>query len=63
MLGGLGSFEMIFMLLLWAIPVVVLFWFVNTLSSMARSLGQIADRMKKLEAAVREVAAAPPYQR
>lgn len=53
MLGGLGFLDVIY-LLLRAVPIVLLGWFVKTLSSMARWLGQIADRVVRLESAVRE---------
>ena len=52
--GSFGAFEMVFVLLIWGIPLTFLVWFVRTLSAMASSLRDIADRLATLERAVRD---------
>ena len=47
--GALG-----FVLLAWAVPIGLMIWFVRTVSAMAASLREIADRLGTLERAVRE---------
>ena len=52
--GSFGAFEMMFVLIAWGIPLTFLVWFVRTLSAMAASLRDIADRLATLERAVRD---------
>ena len=51
-------------LLLWGLPLIVLVWFIRTLTGIATSLRDIADRLSALEGAVREASrGAPPIER
>ena len=52
--GSIGVAELLFVLLAWAVPLALMVWFIRTLSSMARSLRDIADRLGSLEHAVRD---------
>ena len=52
--GSLGFGELGFVLLAWAVPLLLLVWFVRTVSAMAASLRDIADRLATIERAVRE---------
>ena len=52
--GSLGLFELLFVLLVWALPLAVMVWFIRTLSSIASSLRDVADRLGSLERAVRD---------
>jgi hypothetical protein len=53
--GGVGSLEVVLLFVLaWGIPLTFFVWFVKTLSAMARSLRDIADRLASLERAVRD---------
>lgn len=63
--GALGFSELIFVLLMWALPLVLLVWFIRTLGSMAASLRDIADRLLAVERAVRDasISAAPSRDR
>jgi uncharacterized protein YoxC len=51
--GSIGFMEMVLVLLAWALPLALLIWFVRTLSAMAGSLRDIAERLRALEQAVR----------
>ena len=53
MLGSLGGGELLFALLLWCVPLVLLVWFVRTLSSIAAALRDMVARLATLEEAVR----------
>jgi hypothetical protein len=52
--GSVGVTELVFVLLAWALPLALMVWFIRTLSSMARSLRDIADRLVSLENTVRD---------
>ena len=53
--GNIGGMEMLFVLVLaWGIPLALLVWFVRTLSAMAASLRDIADRLATLERSLRD---------
>lgn len=52
--GSVGLFELLFVLLVWALPLAVMVWFIRTLSSIASSLRDLADRLVSLERAVRD---------
>ncbi len=52
--GNIGVSELVFILLAWALPFALMVWFIRTLSSMARSLRDIADQLVGLERAVRD---------
>jgi hypothetical protein len=52
--GNIGFAELAFALLLWALPLLLLVWFVRTLARMAASLRDIAERLSALERAVRD---------
>ena len=52
--GNIGFAEMLFVLLVWAIPLILVVWFVRTLMNIASSLRDIADRMGSLERTVRD---------
>jgi hypothetical protein len=57
--GGL-----LFKLLLLGLPLVLLVWFIRTLTAIASSLRDIADRLSALERAVRDASrGAPPNER
>lgn len=62
---GTGGFVgLIFALLLWGLPLVLLVWFIRTLTAMSASLRDIADRLLSLERAVRSASiGAPPDAR
>jgi hypothetical protein len=49
-----GLWGSLFTLLLWGLPIVLLVWFIRTLTAIARSLREIADRLSDLERAVRD---------
>lgn len=46
--------ELVFTLLVWILPLVLVVWFIRTLTNMAASLRDIADRLVSLERAVRD---------
>ena len=53
--GNIGGIEMLFVLVFaWGIPLALLVWFVRTLSAMAASLRDIADRLVSLERTMRD---------
>ena len=52
--GNIGVMEMLFVLLIWAIPLTFLVWFVRTLTAMATSLREVADRLASLERTIRD---------
>jgi hypothetical protein len=52
--GNIGVMEMLFVLLIWAIPLTLLVWFVRTLTAMATSLREVADRLASLERTIRD---------
>lgn len=52
--GGTGFGELGVVLLVWAVPIGLMIWFVLTLSSMAAALREIAARLGTLERAVRD---------
>jgi hypothetical protein len=52
--GNFGAFEMVLVLIAWGIPLTFLVRFVRTLSAMALSLRDIAERLATLERAVRD---------
>ena len=54
--GGAGFGELGVVLLVWAVPIGLMIWFVRTLSSMAAALREIAARLGTLERAVRDSA-------
>ena len=54
--GNIGGFEFVFALLLFFLPLVVVAWFVRTLSAMAASLREISESLASLERSVRDVA-------
>ena len=51
---GPGLGELGFLLLAWTAPIGLMIWFVRTLSAMAASLREIADRLGTLERALRD---------
>ena len=59
-----GLWGPLFNLLLWGLPLVLLVWFIRTLTAIARTLRDIADRLSDLERAVRGAPrGAPPNER
>jgi hypothetical protein len=50
----LGLWGSLFSLLLWGIPVVLMVWFVRTLTAIASSLRDIAEHLARIERTVRE---------
>jgi hypothetical protein len=52
--GNIGVAELGFILLAWGLPLMLLVWFVRTLTAIAASLRDIADRLATLERAVRD---------
>jgi hypothetical protein len=52
--GGLGDLGFVFVLLVWALPLVLAIWFIRTVASIAASLQAIANRLESLERAVRD---------
>jgi len=59
-----GLSGLLFRLLLWGLPLVLLVWFIRTLTAIASSLRDIADRLSALERAVRDASrGAPPNER
>ncbi len=54
--GNFGVLGVLFALLLWCLPLVLLVWFLKTLGDIARSLREIAARLEALERAVRDAA-------
>lgn len=52
--GNIGVMEMLFVLVIWAMPLALLVWFVRTFAAMARSLREVADRLASLERTIRE---------
>ena len=52
--GGAGFGELGVFLLVWAVPIGLMIWFVRTLSVMAGALREIANRLGTLERTVRE---------
>jgi hypothetical protein len=52
--GGFGGTEVLFLILIWALPFVIAIWFIRTLSSIARSLRDVVDRLDSVERAIRE---------
>jgi hypothetical protein len=61
--GNSGLLEVIFAVLVWLIPVVLLGWFVRTLSSISASLREIAERLGSVEGAIRDVSIPPGQSR
>ena len=53
MFGASSVFEPVFTILVMALPFVLAVWFIRTLSTIAESLGQLADRLAALGRAVR----------
>ena len=49
-----GLSGLLFRLLLWGLPLVLLVWFIRTRTAIANSLRDIADRLSALERAVRD---------
>ena len=58
--GDIGGVEFLFVLLLWCLPVLLLVWFIKTLSGMASSLRDIAARLQALERAIRDATPSGP---
>lgn len=52
--GNFGIFEMMFVLLIWGLPIVLLIWFVRTLTAMSVSLRDIAERLASVERAIKD---------
>jgi len=52
--GNFGFLELVVLLFVWGLPLALLVWFIRTLSAMAGSLRDIADRLVTLERAVRD---------
>ena len=52
-LGNIGLMELVFILLVWGIPIALLVWFVRTLTAISVSLRDIANRLDDLERTVR----------
>ena len=52
--GGFGDLGFVFVLLVWALPLVLAIWFIRTVASIAASLRAIANRLESLERAVRD---------
>ena len=61
--GNSGFLEVMFEVLVWLIPVVLLGWFVRTLSSISASLREIAERLGSVEGAIRDVSMPPGQPR
>ena len=52
--GNIGPIELLFVLLVWGVPLLLVVWFVRTLKAMSASLRDIGDRMGRLERAVQQ---------
>lgn len=52
--GAFGPLEFVFLVLLWALPFVLLVWFIRTVASIAASLRDIAERLGSVERAIRD---------
>lgn len=62
--GNLNFLEFVFVLLVWALPLVLLAWFIRTVTGMAASLRDIAVRLADIERALRDAPrSAPPNDR
>ena len=61
--GNSGLLEVMFAVLVSLIPVVLLGWFVRTLSSISASLREIAERLGSVERAIRDVSMPPGQPR
>ncbi len=53
--GNVGFSQVIPFLLVWLLPLALAVWFIRTLTSMAVSLRDIAERLATLERAIRDV--------
>jgi hypothetical protein len=53
MIESISGGEVIFALLLWSLPLVLVIWFVRTLTVIAVALRDIATRLVSLESAIR----------
>lgn len=51
--GSLGMAELVVMLLIWAIPILLMWWFIRTLTSMAAAQRDIAARLAGIEEQLR----------
>ena len=59
-----GLWGPLFSIILWVVPVALLVWFMRTLTTIASSLRDIANRLSDLERAVRDASrGAPPNER
>ena len=62
--GNLGFIELIFLLLVWGVPIALVVWFVRTLTAMSLAVREIADRLASVERAIRDATiVAPPNER
>lgn len=52
---GPGPFELVFFVLPWALPFILLVWFIRTVAAIAASLRDIAERLTTIERAIRDV--------
>jgi len=53
--GNVGFFQIIPFLLIWLLPLFLAVWFIRTVTSMAASLREIAERLATLERAIRDI--------
>ena len=54
--GSVGLLELFPFIIISALPVLLLLWFIKTLTAVAVSLRQIADRLATLERTLRDTA-------
>lgn len=52
--GSIGFAELIFAILLWALPLVLVVWIIRMVMGVSTSLRDIANRLASLERAVRD---------
>jgi len=62
--GNVNFLESIFLLLIWALPLVLLAWFIRAVTGIAASLRDIGVRLTDIERALRDAPrVAPPHDR
>ena len=52
--GNVGFIEVLFVLIVWALPVALVVWFIVAISRISRSVRDISIRLASLEIALRE---------
>ncbi len=62
--GNTNVLEFVFVALIWALPLVLMAWFIRAVTGIAASLRDIAVRLTDIERALRDARpAAPPSDR